>query len=68
MKKFDKDILKKNLDLVEVETIENEDMAYWLFHRIRYQNTVKSILKEFEGRDLAKIRILDIEVTIYIYQ
>lgn len=60
MKKFDKDILKKILDLVEVETIENEDMAYWLHHRIRYQNTVQSILKEFEGRDLAKIRILDI--------
>ena len=52
--------MRKNLDLVEVETIENEDMAYWLFHRIRYQNTVKSILKEFEGRDLAKVRILDI--------
>ena len=45
MKKFDKDILKKILDLVEVETIENEDMAYWLHHRIRYQNTVQSILK-----------------------
>jgi len=60
MKKFDKDSLKRNLDLVEVNTIENEDMAYWLFHRTRYQKTVHSILKEFEGLDFSKIRILDI--------
>jgi len=60
MKKFDKDILKRNLDLVEVKTIENEDLAYWLYHRTRYQQTVQSILKEFEGRDFSKIRILDI--------
>lgn len=57
---FDKDILKKNLDLVEVQAIEKEDLAYWLYHRARYQNTVQSILKEYEGRDLAKVRILDI--------
>ena len=35
-------------------------MAYWLYHRTRYQNAVQSILKEFEGRDFTKIRILDI--------
>ena len=60
MKNFDKDMLKKTLDIVEKETIENEDMAYWLYHRNRYQNAVQSILKEFESRDLSKIRILDI--------
>ena len=60
MKRFDKDLLKRTLDIVEKKTIENEDMAYWLYHRNRYQNTVQSILNEFEGRDLSKIRILDI--------
>lgn len=60
MKKQDKDLLKRRLDLVEKDIIENEDMAYWLYHRTRYQNAVQSILKEFEGRDFTKIRILDI--------
>ena len=60
MTKFDKSLLKSRIDIVEKDIIEKEDLAYWLYHRIRYENTVKSILKEFHGCEFSKIRVLDI--------
>ena len=60
MKKEERDLLIKRIEQVESSTIQDEDIAYWRYHRTRYIKTLSSILKTFKKSNFSKIRILDI--------